>query len=156
MKEVLLDEVRIKNDLDAVKVRQVVRRYALELGFSMITQTKIATVASELARNIINYAKEGKLTLYRLIDVNRNGLKLVFEDNGPGIPDLEKALKEGYSSTMSLGMGLSISKKFSNYFKVESEEGKGTKVTVVNWVKSNERGGSHKIRGPAGLSRRIR
>jgi len=137
MDEQLLDNIEIKNDYDAVRVRQAVRRRALEMGFSMITQTKISTVASELSRNILNYAETGAVSLHRVTDASRTGLKMIFQDNGPGIKDLAQALKDGYSSTMSLGMGLAISRKFSNSFDIASEKDNGTTVTIINWVKTN-------------------
>lgn len=133
-----MDTIKIINDYDAVRVRQAVRRFALQLGFSMIAQTKIATVASELARNILNYAESGEIRINRISDAGRKGLKLIFQDKGPGIKDVAQALKDGYSSTTSLGMGLSISRKFSDAFDIESEEGKGTSVVITNWVKSKD------------------
>ena len=138
MEEKTIETFDVKNDYDVVRVRQAVRKQALEMRFSMITQTKIATVASELARNMLTYAKEGSVGLYRVIDGARKGLKMVFRDEGPGIKDVAQAMRDGYSSSASLGMGLALSRKFSNVFDIQSEEGKGTTVTVINWVKSNE------------------
>ncbi len=152
MQEQILEEIPIKNDYDAVRVRQAVRRRALEMGFSMIAQTKISTVASELARNILNYAEEGSIRISKVTDANRQGLKLVFQDNGPGIRDVAQAMRNGYSSTMSLGMGLAISKKFSNVFDIQTTEGKGTTVTVTNWVKSHENRRPPRIFNPAKFS----
>ena len=138
MEKQVKETISIKNDYDAVRVRQAIRRQALSMGFSMIAQTKIATVASELARNILNYAEDGQVQIMLINDSVRKGLQLIFHDNGPGIKDVAKALLDGYSSTVSLGMGLAISRKFSNAFDIQSEEGKGTTVTITNWVKSNE------------------
>ena len=138
MDEKTIETIDVKNDYDVVRVRQAVRKQALEMRFSMITQTKIATVASELARNMLTYAKEGRMSLYQVTDGHRKGLKMVFRDEGPGIKDVAQAMKDGYSSSASLGMGLALSRKFSNVFDIKSEKDKGTTVTVINWVKSND------------------
>lgn len=138
MEEHELDFIEIKNDYDAIRIRQAVRRRALELGFSMIIQTKISTVASELSRNILNYVGTGEVRVRRVTDVSRSGLKIVFQYNGPGTKNIAQVLQEGYSNIMSLGMGLTINRKFSNAFDIESKGGKETKVTITNWVKSNE------------------
>ena len=96
-------------------------------------QTKIVTAASELARNTLEHGKGGKLTLQVLDDVTRKGLKLLFEDNGPGIADLQAALRDGFTTGGGMGLGLGGSKRLVNDFSLESEVGKGTKVTVVRW-----------------------
>ena len=134
MQEQLVERLPIRTDYDTVRARQMVRRLALELGFSMIAQTKIATVSSELVRNVLNYAKTGQISIFRLERRGRKGIKLLIEDNGPGMADVEAALQEGYSSASSLGLGLAVSSRFSEAFHIESAEGHGTKVTVINWV----------------------
>ena len=108
---------------DVVAVRQAVRQRAVDLGFSLVDQTKIVTAASELARNTLQYGGGGTLRIEEILQGSRRGLRLVFEDNGPGIPNVEIAMKDGYSTGSGLGLGLSGAKRLSNEFFIESRPG---------------------------------
>jgi serine/threonine-protein kinase RsbT len=128
------DRLPIKAQNDVVIVRQKVRAYAIEIGLSIIEQTKVITAASELARNTLDYGGGGEVEMTILKSVtNRLGLQLVFADTGPGIPNIELALTDGYTSGGGLGMGLSGSKRLMSEFQIESEVGKGTRVTCIKW-----------------------
>jgi serine/threonine-protein kinase RsbT len=118
---------------DVVAARQKVRQWAIELRFSLVDQTKLVTAASELARNALDHGQGGQMAIEIVNGAARTGLKLVFEDNGPGIPDIETALKDGYTTGAGMGLGLGGSKRLVNDFSIESEVGKGTKITVVRW-----------------------
>lgn len=123
----------IQSAADVVLVRQAVRKFAVELGFSLVDQTKIVTAASELARNTLDYGGGGTVKLEALRDGIRRGLRLTFEDQGPGIPDIELALKDGYTTGNGLGMGLSGTKRLVNEFNIVSRVGEGTCVTIIKW-----------------------
>lgn len=124
----------IRGQNDIVVIRQKVRTWATEIGLGLIDQTKVVTAASELARNTLDYGGGGEMEIAALRnEANRLGLKLTFEDQGPGIPDVERALTDGYTTGGGLGMGLSGSKRLMNEFKIETEVGKGTRVTVIKW-----------------------
>lgn len=124
--------IRTQNDI--VIVRQKVRAATLTIGFGIIDQTKVVTAASELARNTLDYGKGGDLDLSVIQnDSMRKGLRLIFEDQGPGIPNVDLALTDGYTSGGGLGMGLSGSKRLMNEFSLETEVGKGTRVTIIKW-----------------------
>src|SRR5687768_7068635 len=128
------DESRpLRAEDDVVRARQAVRSWAVELGFSLVDQTKLVTAASELARNTVVYGGGGTLRMEQLEDGARKGLRLVFADEGPGIPDLEKALRDGYTTGGGLGLGLGGAKRLVNEFAIESQAGAGTRVTVVKW-----------------------
>jgi serine/threonine-protein kinase RsbT len=123
----------IRSDSDVVLVRQQVRGWAVELGFGLVDQTKIVTAASELARNALIYGGGGTVRLEALNDGSRRGLRLTFEDNGPGIADIELAMKDGYSTGTGLGLGLSGAKRLCNEFNLHSTVGEGTQVTITRW-----------------------
>jgi serine/threonine-protein kinase RsbT len=123
----------LKNSNDVVMARQKVRQWAIELRFSLVDQTKLVTAASELARNALDYGLGGEMTIEVIAAGAKSGLRLTFEDHGPGIPDIERALKDGYTSGSGLGLGLGGSRRLVNEFGIESEVGKGTRVTVVRW-----------------------
>lgn len=127
------DRRPIQTSEDVVTVRQTVRQRAVELGFNLVDQTKIVTAASELARNTLQHGGGGTLRIEEVKDGPRRGLRLTFEDNGPGIPNLELAMKDGYTTGSGLGLGLSGAKRLSNEFHLESEPGKGTRVAIVRW-----------------------
>ncbi len=118
---------------DVVAVRQSTRSYAVEIGLSIIDQTKIVTAASELARNTVVHGGGGRVTVEMFKEASRQGLRLTFEDKGPGIPDLERAMQDGYTSTSGLGLGLGGSKRLCNEFFIESQVGVGTRVTIARW-----------------------
>ncbi|HEY9614782.1 MAG TPA: anti-sigma regulatory factor [Allocoleopsis sp.] len=123
----------IQSSADVVLVRQSVRQWAVELRFSLIEQTKIVTAASELARNTLDYGGGGTVKLEALHEGMRRGLRLTFEDKGPGIPDIELALKDGFTTGNGLGLGLSGTKRLVNEFNIISEVGNGTCVTITKW-----------------------
>lgn len=123
----------VRSSHDIVVVRQVVRTWAVELGFNLIEQTKIVTAASELARNTIDHGGGGTARVQSLRDGRRVGLKLTFEDKGPGIADLQLALKDGYTTGGGLGLGLSGARRLSNEFDIDSRPGEGTRVTITRW-----------------------
>jgi serine/threonine-protein kinase RsbT len=123
----------IHNSSDVVLVRQQVRTRAAELGFSLVDQTKIVTAASELARNTLDHGRGGQVKVEVLKNESRAGLKLVFEDTGPGIKDIALAMTDGYTTGGGLGLGLSGSKRLVHDFDIESKVGQGTRITVVRW-----------------------
>jgi serine/threonine-protein kinase RsbT len=118
---------------DIVRVRQTVREWAVSLGFSLVEQTKLVTAASELARNTLEYGGGGKVRLQALNNDTRRGLKLTFVDEGPGIADLEQALKDGFTTGNGMGLGLGGAKRLANEFEIESAPGRGTKVIITRW-----------------------
>lgn len=118
---------------EVVQVRHAVRRWAVELGFSLIEQTKMVTAASELARNMVDYGGGGALRMESLDDGIRKGLRLIFEDKGPGIPDIQQALRDGFTSGNGMGLGLGGAKRLSNEFSIESTPGQGTRVSITRW-----------------------
>ena len=131
---VLLNEQRaIQSAEDVVGIRQAVRQRAVELGFNLVDQTKIVTAASELARNTVQYGGGGQLTIEGVEEGGRRGLRLTFEDHGPGIPDVELALRDGYTTGGGLGLGLGGARRLANEFYIQSRPGEGTRVTVVRW-----------------------
>ena len=133
MAAVRSDRIPVRNEQDVVLVRQFVRKLAQELSFSLVDLTKLVTAASELGRNTVIYGGGGDLHWEILEEGIRRGIRLSFEDEGPGIPDLEKAMTDGWTSGRGLGMGLSGTKRLVNEFEIESEPGKGTRVTIVRW-----------------------
>lgn len=118
---------------DIVVARQKVRQWSLELRFSLVDQTKLVTAASELARNTLDHGRGGEMTMEIVNGMAKSGLRLTFADNGPGISDIEAALKDGFTTGGGMGLGLGGSKRLVNEFSIESEVGKGTKVTIVRW-----------------------
>ncbi len=127
------EQVAVESEAHIVAVRQMVRAWAQELGFSLVDQTKIVTAASELARNTIKHGGGGNLRLTALRNGVRSGLKLRFEDSGPGIPDINLAMRDGFTTAGGLGLGLGGSKRLVNEFEIDSKPGEGTKVTIVRW-----------------------
>ena len=124
--------IRTQNDI--VVIRKEVRNWASAIGLGLIDQTKVITAASELARNALDYGGGGEMRISGVTnDAGRQGIQLIFEDQGPGIADLALALTDGYTSGGGLGMGLSGSKRLMNEFAIDSAPGKGTRVTVIKW-----------------------
>jgi serine/threonine-protein kinase RsbT len=113
--------------------RQTVRRLSQEMGFSLVDQTKMVTAASELARNTLIYGGGGIMHWQTLKNVSKKGLRLIFSDQGPGIPNIELALTDGWTSGGGLGLGLSGARRLVNEFEIESSATTGTKVTIVRW-----------------------
>lgn len=127
------ERVEIRSSDDVVRVRQVARTLALGAGLSLVDQTKIITAASELARNALDYGGGGSV-LAELVELaGRRGLRLTFEDKGPGIADIEAALKDGYTTGKGMGLGLGGAKRLSNEFSIHSKPGEGTKVVIARW-----------------------
>jgi serine/threonine-protein kinase RsbT len=118
---------------DVVRVRQATRRRAEALGFRLVDQTKIVTAASELARNTLVYGGGGHVHV-SVLNTGRTGLKLVFEDQGPGIPDVQRALQDGYTTGSGLGLGLSGSRRLMDEFSIDTQPGAYTRVTIVKWL----------------------
>jgi serine/threonine-protein kinase RsbT len=133
MSETRRDTLPLKSSNDVVLARQRVRQWATELRFTLIDQTKLVTAASELARNALDHGKGGTMTIEQTAATGRAGLRLIFQDQGPGIPDIEMALKDGFTTGSGMGLGLGGSKRLVNEFSIESAPGKGTRVTVVRW-----------------------
>lgn len=127
------ETMSIQSAQDVILVRQAVRKLAVEQGFSLVDQTKIVTAASELARNTLDYGGGGTVKLEALQDGMRRGLRLIFEDSGPGIPDIDLALKDGYTTGGGLGMGLGGAKRLVNEFNIVSRVGEGTCITITKW-----------------------
>lgn len=128
-----LETMSIQTSADVMLVRQAARKLAVELSFSLVDQTKIVTAASELARNTLDYGGGGTVKLEALEEGMRRGLRLTFEDQGPGIPDIDLALQDGYTTGGGLGMGLSGTKRLVNEFNITSRVGEGTCVTITKW-----------------------
>jgi serine/threonine-protein kinase RsbT len=118
---------------DIVAVRHAVRRQAVKINLSLVDQTKIVTAASELARNMLIYGGGGEVTLELLQDGLRHGLRVHFVDTGPGIPNIELALRDGFTTGTGMGLGLGGAKRLVNQFNIESAPGKGTRVTIIRW-----------------------
>lgn len=127
------DTRSIRSSEDVVLVRQAVREFAKKVSFSLVDETKIVTAASELARNTLQYGGGGTVRLEALNDDVRRGVRLVFEDHGPGIADVELALRDGYTTGGGLGLGLSGARRLSSEFEIESKPGVGTKVAITRW-----------------------
>jgi serine/threonine-protein kinase RsbT len=131
---VTTEETRaVRSSEDIVLVRQLVRAHAIQLGFSLVDQTKIVTAASELARNTVDYGGGGMVRVQRLSQGQRVGLRLTFEDKGPGIEDVSRVLKDGYTTGGGLGLGLGGAKRLSNEFEIVSRPGEGTRVSITRW-----------------------
>jgi serine/threonine-protein kinase RsbT len=127
------ESMEIRNSEDVVAVRQAVRKKAVSLGFGLVDQTKVVTASSELARNTLDHGGGGTVHLEILENERRAGIRLVFEDQGPGIADIERALTDGYTSGSGMGLGLGGSKRLSHEFDIASQPGAGTRVSIVRW-----------------------
>jgi len=128
------DVLAIRVSEDVVRVRQMVRARAVEAGFRLVDQTKIVTAASELARNTLDYGGGGEALVELVESGARKGVRLTFSDNGPGIANVELALSDGYTTGSGLGLGLGGARRLSNEFKLETQIGAGTKVTIARWT----------------------
>jgi serine/threonine-protein kinase RsbT len=127
------ETVPLRSDADVVRARQLVRQWAVGLKFTLIDQTKIVTAASEIARNTVVHAGGGTVRLEAVSDGTREGLRLVFEDKGPGIADIDTAMRDGFTTGGGLGLGLGGAKRLSNEFSVESRVGYGTRIVLARW-----------------------
>ena len=133
MRSLRRESLPIQSSADVVLARQKVRQWAMELKFTLVDQTKLVTAASELARNTLDHGKGGQRVIEAVENLSRQGLKLTFEDQGPGIPDIQAALRDGFTTGSGMGLGLGGSKRLVNDFHIESEPGKGTRIIVVRW-----------------------
>ncbi|HJR17914.1 MAG TPA: anti-sigma regulatory factor [Gemmatimonadales bacterium] len=127
------DALEIRSSADVVAVRQAARALADRVGFSLVDQTKLVTAASELARNTITYGGGGSVRLEMVENGIRRGVRLTFEDQGPGIQDVSLALKDGYTTGQGLGLGLGGARRLVNDFTIESAPGSGTRVVIARW-----------------------
>src|ERR1700684_1377868 len=133
MTEPRRETLPLKTSNDVVYARQKVRQWALELHFGLVDQTKLVTAASELGRNALDHGKGGEMSIEEIRTGTKVGLKLIFSDQGPGIPNIEMALRDGYTTGNGMGFGLGGSKRLVNEFSIDSAPGKGTRITVVRW-----------------------
>jgi serine/threonine-protein kinase RsbT len=127
------ESLAVRNGSDVVGVRHMARKLAVEAGLTLVEQTKIVTAASELARNMVDYGGGGKMTAEILDEPSRKGLRLTFEDHGPGIPDLEAAMRDGYTTGSGMGLGLGGAKRLSNEFEIKTAPGEGTRIVITRW-----------------------
>ena len=127
------DIMKIEKEQDVVPFRNRVREYAVRIGMSLVNQTKLITAASELVRNMLKYANGGSVNIEIISQGRDNGIRLTFEDKGPGIHDVRLAMKDGYSSGKSLGIGLPGTKRLVNEFDIKSIVGQGTTVSIIKW-----------------------
>jgi serine/threonine-protein kinase RsbT len=127
------DTLQIRESDDVVRVRQAVRVQAIAAGLGLVDQTKLVTAASELARNTLDYGLGGTALIETFIHTPRRGVRVTFSDDGPGIPDLERALTDGYTSGGGLGLGLSGARRLCNEFEIETVVGHGTRITIARW-----------------------
>ncbi|MBM3242098.1 anti-sigma regulatory factor [Candidatus Poribacteria bacterium] len=127
------DTLLIRSSEDIVRARQAARTWAVEQGFSLVSQTKLVTAVSEIARNMVVFGGGGTMRMEVLDAGAREGLRLTFEDKGPGIPDIELAMKDGYTTGNGLGLGLGGTKRLVNEFDIVSRVGEGTRVTITMW-----------------------
>jgi serine/threonine-protein kinase RsbT len=127
------ESMPIRASDDVVLVRQAVRKQSIALGLGLVDQTKVVTASSELARNTLDYGGGGTVHLERVENGTRSGLRLTFEDQGPGIPDIGLALTDGYTTGNGMGLGLSGAKRLSHEFEIWSKPGEGTRVSILRW-----------------------
>ena len=132
--EMNVGEISVMSDEDVILARQRVRLQAQETGFTLLNQTKLVTAVSELARNLVVHARGGKVSVFKTKAGDKTGLKVVFEDKGPGIPDVERVMQEGFSTIGSMGLGLKGAKRLVDEFDIKSFPGKGTTVTITKWL----------------------
>lgn len=127
------ESMPIRTPEDIVLVRQEVRKQSMKLGFGLVDQTKIVTAASELGRNTLDYGGGGTVEIAVIEDLGRSGMRLVFEDHGPGIADIKQALTDGFTSGNGMGLGLGGAKRLSHEFEISSKPGEGTRVSILRW-----------------------
>ena len=127
------ESIEIRDSDDVVRVRQAVRKKSIALGFGLVDQTKVVTASSELARNTLDHGGGGAAHLELVENGTRSGLRLTFEDQGQGIPDIPLALTDGYSTGNGMGLGLSGAKRLSHEFELWSKPGEGTRVSILRW-----------------------
>jgi serine/threonine-protein kinase RsbT len=127
------DEMAVVKEQDVVPFRNRVREYAVKIKMGLVNQTKLITAASELVRNMLRYANGGKIRIEIVSKGRDNGIRLTFADTGPGISNIDQAMKDGFSTGKSLGLGLPGAKRLVNEFNIQTETGKGTTVTIIKW-----------------------
>lgn len=128
------DTMAVSREQDVVPFRNRVKEYAIKIKMGLVNQTKLITAASELVRNMLRYANGGEVLIEVVSRGRDNGIRLTFKDEGPGIADISQAMKDGFSTGKSLGLGLPGTKRLVNEFDIKSEAGKGTKVTILKWA----------------------
>ena len=133
MQAISSESMTLQSSEDIVLVRQAVRKKAVALGFGIIDQTKIVTASSELARNTLEYGGGGSVRIEVMDNSRKQGIRLTFEDHGPGIPDVDLALTDGYTSGSGMGLGLGGAKRLSHEFEIFSKPGEGTTVSILRW-----------------------
>ena len=127
------ESIELRSSEDVVVVRQAVRKKSITLGFGLVDQTKVVTASSELARNTLDYGGGGTVLVELVQTERRSGIRLIFEDQGPGIPDIQRALTDGYTSGGGLGLGLGGAKRLSHEFEITSKPGEGTRISILRW-----------------------
>jgi serine/threonine-protein kinase RsbT len=127
------DRIVIEREQDVVPYRNRVKEFAVKIGMSLVNQTKLITAASELVRNMLKYASGGVTTIEVVSKGRENGIRLIFDDKGPGIADIAQAMKDGFSTGKSLGLGLPGAKRLASEFDIKSTVGKGTTITLIKW-----------------------
>lgn len=127
------ESLAIRSSEDVVRVRQQTRTFAVAAGLSLVDQTKVITAASEIARNTLDYGGGGEVHMELLAAGGRQGVRLTFQDQGPGIPDIQAALTDGFTTGSGLGLGLGGARRLSNEFFIDSKVGIGTKITIIRW-----------------------
>ena len=127
------DQMQIEKEYDVVPFRNRVKEYAVKIGLSLVNQTKLITAASELVRNMLKYGGGGTVTIEVISEGRDNGIRVVFKDSGPGIPNIAQAMKDGFTTGKSLGIGLPGAKRLVNEFDIKSVVGEGTTVSIIKW-----------------------
>lgn len=128
------DEVKVVNEVDVVLFRNRLKEYAVKIKMGLLNQTKLITAASELSRNMLRYGNGGKISIEIVANDRFKGIRAIFSDKGPGIPDIALAMKDGYSTGKSLGLGLPGARRLVNEFDIKSKPGEGTVVTILKWT----------------------
>jgi serine/threonine-protein kinase RsbT len=127
------DSIKIEKEQDVVLLRNRVKEYAVKIGMGLVNQTKLVTAASELVRNMLKYANGGIVLIEIITQGRDNGVRLIFQDKGPGIKDIPTAMKDGFSTGKSLGLGLPGAKRLVNEFDIKSTPGQGTTISIIKW-----------------------
>ena len=128
-----MEVIEITNEQHIVQARQIARRVAEKLGFRLVDKTRVAAAVSELARNVYVHGGGGRMEIEEIHRGGKIGIRCIFVDEGPGIPNVEQAMQDGFSTNIGLGQGLPGSKRLMDYLQIESELGKGTKVETIKW-----------------------
>lgn len=131
------EERAISNEDDILTVRNSVKRITALLNFSLVNQTKVISAASELARNTLEHGKGGKAIIQLVNEPDKVGVRMIFEDQGPGIADIDRALEDGYTSGKGMGLGLGGAKRLMDEFSIESKVEEGTKISVTKWLEKS-------------------